>query len=153
MYNSFGKDFDPLPSWLFKEPYDRSAIDGDYKVVKNGSKNRWTIQRNICTEDVFRVYTVQWSTEYVEDEEFTNDGAGRGTNFIASLRKEDQIAVWARAKVSVILPNTRQEQTHRLYRLLTPVHSLQRTMCNTSKLKSTFHYLARLFESRNNSRT
>jgi hypothetical protein len=97
------EDFDILPLWMYRdERKDRSKIEGGFKVVPNGTKQRWLLQENKCDSYEVMEHVVTWTTEEVRDEEFPEDGAGKGSNFVTSLKRGDRIAVWARSDVSLI---------------------------------------------------
>jgi hypothetical protein len=96
----WGKDPHTLPQWFCE---DGTRLVGGFKVVHNGEKQTWLLQRNRYTTIDFDEYTIEWRREDVGEprtEEWPLNGSGSGTNFVASLQRGDRIGVWARSNVS-----------------------------------------------------
>lgn len=82
--------------------------------MPNGSKQRWLLQRNAKGSYKVKEHKVEWTTAEVHEDEWAEDGAGKGYNFVNSLRRGDRIAVWARSDVTILLleifaANSRQD--------------------------------------------
>jgi hypothetical protein len=99
----WGNDPFTLPPWFCQ---DGSKFPGGFKVIHNGEKPTWLLQRNRYMSDTSEGYlehTVVWKREDVgelREEEWPLNGSGSGINFVASLQRGDRIGVWARANVS-----------------------------------------------------
>jgi hypothetical protein len=102
----WAQDPHPLPHWFCR---DGSKVLGGFKVVHNGEKQMWLLQRNRYQTFHYLEHTVVWKREDVgepREDEWPLNGSGSGTNFVASLRKGDRIGVWARTHVSLNLKYT-----------------------------------------------
>jgi hypothetical protein len=101
-----GHDPYTLPAWFCE---DGTRLLGGFKVVHNGRKQTWLLQRIRFPERMHDPvdYAIEWKREEVgepREEEWPINGAGSGTNFVASLRRGDRIGVWGRTWVSPLDP-------------------------------------------------
>jgi hypothetical protein len=93
-----GTDPHTLPSWFCE---DGTKVEGGFKVMPNGNKQTWLLQRYALGRELNR--TIRWSRRAIgkpKEKEWPVTGAGSGTNFVASLRRGDRIGVWGRTHVS-----------------------------------------------------
>jgi hypothetical protein len=81
------------------------------KAPNDRNSDTWNIQRNkrtatVTPKRIFELRTVAWTAkEEAADESIlmNQTGRGLGRGFVSSLRKDDRIAIMARAQVSVCI--------------------------------------------------
>ena len=73
------------------------------KIPNDENSDTWMIQRNKRANGDFQLHTVTWMEEEETDESISMNetGGGLGGGFVKSLRKDDRIAVMARAQVGL----------------------------------------------------
>ena len=105
-----GPDNDYIESSMIQEALHRRYFDPEVdsgvitiKTPDDDNSDTWNIQRNERANGKFQLHTVVWTDEEEAEDEsilMNETGRGLGRGFVRSLKKEDRIAVLARAKVS-----------------------------------------------------
>jgi hypothetical protein len=82
-----------------------SLARGGWHFVANGDKVVWKVQRNKVAHREYLEHTVVWrDDDEIDDEEdeWPENGNGKGRGFVSSLERGDRILIWARAMVRLI---------------------------------------------------
>jgi len=88
-----------IPPWFCRQG---SRLKGGFKIVQDGEKPMWLLQRNrhyYYSAEGYLQHTIVWKREHIGDprrEEWPVNGSGSGINFVRSLERGDRIGIWAK---------------------------------------------------------